>query len=212
MATAPTKSQPLHNFSLPFLKWGGKNQTNSLLPKLIRPTLKVSLDLNLSKFHSALLRLKLNFSRTRDVVSENRGGFAAGESMAWGVVLLANAGTNDGLEEELELASTQILRAFLQSKRKGKRRWKVVTCLRNLKINLDGVCFFVAFHKVICHNFYTEITSLLALEDESISLLPNGPARKSKSSVPIIIPVRDVRDDPLFQAAIKKFIPIVPRD
>ncbi|KAJ7944717.1 DUF1639 family protein [Quillaja saponaria] len=29
MATAPVKSQPLHNFSLPFLKWGGKNQTNT---------------------------------------------------------------------------------------------------------------------------------------------------------------------------------------
>ncbi|XP_028772908.1 uncharacterized protein LOC114730060 isoform X1 [Neltuma alba] len=29
MATAPVKSQPLHNFSLPFLKWGGKNHTNS---------------------------------------------------------------------------------------------------------------------------------------------------------------------------------------
>ncbi|KAA0043500.1 hypothetical protein IC582_022179 [Cucumis melo] len=29
MATGPVKSQPLHNFALPFLKWGGKNQTNS---------------------------------------------------------------------------------------------------------------------------------------------------------------------------------------
>ncbi|KAG6684138.1 hypothetical protein I3843_12G049100 [Carya illinoinensis] len=29
MATAPVKSQPLHNFSLPFLKWGGKSHTNS---------------------------------------------------------------------------------------------------------------------------------------------------------------------------------------
>ncbi|KAI9111007.1 hypothetical protein K1719_017882 [Acacia pycnantha] len=29
MSTAPVKSQPLHNFSLPFLKWGGKNHTNS---------------------------------------------------------------------------------------------------------------------------------------------------------------------------------------
>ncbi|KAI4315223.1 hypothetical protein L6164_028057 [Bauhinia variegata] len=29
MATAPVKSQPLHNFSLPLLKWGGKNQTNT---------------------------------------------------------------------------------------------------------------------------------------------------------------------------------------
>lgn len=29
MATAPVKSQPLHNFSLSFLKWGGKNQTNT---------------------------------------------------------------------------------------------------------------------------------------------------------------------------------------
>lgn len=29
MATAPVKSQPLHNFSLPFLKWGGKNHTNA---------------------------------------------------------------------------------------------------------------------------------------------------------------------------------------
>lgn len=29
MATAPVKSQPLHNFSLPLLKWGGKNHTNS---------------------------------------------------------------------------------------------------------------------------------------------------------------------------------------
>lgn len=29
MATAPVKSQPLHNFSLPLLKWGHKNQMNS---------------------------------------------------------------------------------------------------------------------------------------------------------------------------------------
>lgn len=29
MATAPVKSQPLHNFSLPFLKWGGKSHTNT---------------------------------------------------------------------------------------------------------------------------------------------------------------------------------------
>ena len=29
MATAPVKSQPLHNFALPFLKWGGKSHTNS---------------------------------------------------------------------------------------------------------------------------------------------------------------------------------------
>ncbi|XP_028787481.1 uncharacterized protein LOC114743437 [Neltuma alba] len=29
MATSTMKSQPLHNFSLPFLKWGGKNQTNT---------------------------------------------------------------------------------------------------------------------------------------------------------------------------------------
>lgn len=29
MATGPVKSQPLHNFALPFLKWGGKNQTNN---------------------------------------------------------------------------------------------------------------------------------------------------------------------------------------
>ncbi|THF96643.1 hypothetical protein TEA_013762 [Camellia sinensis var. sinensis] len=29
MATAPVKSQPLHNFSLSFLKWGHKNQMNS---------------------------------------------------------------------------------------------------------------------------------------------------------------------------------------
>uniref|UniRef100_A0A5B7AG35 Uncharacterized protein n=1 Tax=Davidia involucrata TaxID=16924 RepID=A0A5B7AG35_DAVIN len=29
MATAPVKSQPLHNFSLPFLKWGHKNQMNN---------------------------------------------------------------------------------------------------------------------------------------------------------------------------------------
>ncbi|XP_047342723.1 uncharacterized protein LOC124946195 [Impatiens glandulifera] len=29
MATAPVKSQPLHNFSLPCLKWGHKNQINS---------------------------------------------------------------------------------------------------------------------------------------------------------------------------------------
>ena len=29
MATAPVKSQPLHNFSLPFFKWGGQNQTNT---------------------------------------------------------------------------------------------------------------------------------------------------------------------------------------
>lgn len=29
MATGPVKSQPLHNFSLPFLKWGGKSHTNS---------------------------------------------------------------------------------------------------------------------------------------------------------------------------------------
>ncbi|KAK6935143.1 Protein of unknown function DUF1639, partial [Dillenia turbinata] len=29
MATVPVKSQPLHNFSLPFLKWGGKNQMNN---------------------------------------------------------------------------------------------------------------------------------------------------------------------------------------
>ncbi|KAJ7952546.1 DUF1639 family protein [Quillaja saponaria] len=29
MATEPVKSQPLHNFSLSFLKWGGKNQTNT---------------------------------------------------------------------------------------------------------------------------------------------------------------------------------------
>ncbi|XAR54920.1 hypothetical protein NMG60_11030255 [Bertholletia excelsa] len=28
MAAAPVKSQPLHNFSLPFLKWGHKNQVN----------------------------------------------------------------------------------------------------------------------------------------------------------------------------------------
>ncbi|MED6193856.1 hypothetical protein PIB30_023228 [Stylosanthes scabra] len=28
MATAPVKSQPLHNFSLPFLKWGSKSHTN----------------------------------------------------------------------------------------------------------------------------------------------------------------------------------------
>ncbi|GMP95735.1 hypothetical protein CsSME_00044663 [Camellia sinensis var. sinensis] len=29
MATVPVKSQPLHNFSLPLLKWGHKNQMNS---------------------------------------------------------------------------------------------------------------------------------------------------------------------------------------
>ncbi|KAK9984736.1 hypothetical protein SO802_034261 [Lithocarpus litseifolius] len=29
MATAPVKSQPLHNFTMPFLKWGGKSHTNS---------------------------------------------------------------------------------------------------------------------------------------------------------------------------------------
>ncbi|KAL6979766.1 hypothetical protein U1Q18_021421 [Sarracenia purpurea var. burkii] len=29
MATAPVKSQPLHNFSLPLLRWGHKNQMNS---------------------------------------------------------------------------------------------------------------------------------------------------------------------------------------
>jgi hypothetical protein len=29
MATAPVQSQPLHNFSLPFLKWGGKSHTNT---------------------------------------------------------------------------------------------------------------------------------------------------------------------------------------
>ncbi|KAK9274783.1 hypothetical protein L1049_022035 [Liquidambar formosana] len=29
MATAPVKSQPLHNFSLSFLKWGNKNQMNN---------------------------------------------------------------------------------------------------------------------------------------------------------------------------------------
>ncbi|KAA8521409.1 hypothetical protein F0562_012099 [Nyssa sinensis] len=29
METAPVKSQPLHNFSLPFLKWGQKNQMNT---------------------------------------------------------------------------------------------------------------------------------------------------------------------------------------
>ncbi|XP_059657606.1 uncharacterized protein LOC132304099 [Cornus florida] len=29
MATAPVKSQPLHNFSLPFLKWGHKNHMNT---------------------------------------------------------------------------------------------------------------------------------------------------------------------------------------
>ncbi|KAL6985941.1 hypothetical protein U1Q18_019315 [Sarracenia purpurea var. burkii] len=29
MATVPVKSQPLHNFSLPFLKWRHKNQTNA---------------------------------------------------------------------------------------------------------------------------------------------------------------------------------------
>lgn len=29
MATAPVKSQPLHNFSLPYLKWGGKSHTNT---------------------------------------------------------------------------------------------------------------------------------------------------------------------------------------
>lgn len=29
MATAPLKSQPLHNFSLPFLKWGHKNHVNA---------------------------------------------------------------------------------------------------------------------------------------------------------------------------------------
>ncbi|KAG2679843.1 hypothetical protein I3843_11G070500 [Carya illinoinensis] len=31
MATAPVKSQPLHNFSLPFLKWGGKSHTNTAI-------------------------------------------------------------------------------------------------------------------------------------------------------------------------------------
>ncbi|XP_042503758.1 uncharacterized protein LOC122080930 [Macadamia integrifolia] len=38
MATAPVKSQPLHNFSLPFLKWGKNQMNNYRCRKLVDPS------------------------------------------------------------------------------------------------------------------------------------------------------------------------------
>ncbi|KAF7810074.1 DUF1639 family protein [Senna tora] len=80
MATAPVKSQPLHNFSLPFLKWGGKNQTNTT-HRFRRPA--VSGDSSSSHAiladHTSELESGTRHPRVGSRTARNRFGFSIGE-------------------------------------------------------------------------------------------------------------------------------------